>query len=81
MTEAVNFTIMLSFNVLIGLHKVPELLLALLCQKLTGKKGMNMAVSYAVCIFMLSVNLKTYIWMFNEHFLCSSDYRISTCNL
>lgn len=61
MTEAVNFTIMLSFNVLIGLHKVPELLLALLCEELTGKKGM--AISYAVWIFTLSVNPKTYIWM------------------
>lgn len=31
-------TIMLSLYVLSGLHKVPELLLALLCQELTGEK-------------------------------------------
>lgn len=36
MTEALHITIMLSFNVLIGLHKVPELFLALFCQELTG---------------------------------------------
>lgn len=39
MTEAIYITIMLSFYVLIGLHKVPELLLALLCQELTEKEG------------------------------------------
>lgn len=36
--KLVYFTIMLSFYVLIGLHKVPELLLALLCQKLTEEE-------------------------------------------
>lgn len=32
------FTIMLSFYVLIGLHKIPKLLLALLCQELTEEE-------------------------------------------
>lgn len=36
--EQLYFTIMLSFYVLIGLHKVPELLLALLCQELTEEE-------------------------------------------
>lgn len=32
-------TVMLSFDVLIGLHKVPELFLALFCQELTEGEG------------------------------------------
>lgn len=32
---AVYITIMLSFYILVGFHKVPKLLLALLCQELT----------------------------------------------
>lgn len=39
MTEAFYNTIMLSFNVLIGLHKVPELFLALFCQEFTEREG------------------------------------------
>lgn len=35
MSERVYITIMLSFYILIGFHKVPKLLLVLLCQKLT----------------------------------------------
>lgn len=59
MTEAVNFTIMLSFYVLVGLHKVPELLLALLCQELTGEEEdegdsfISCACIYAVCVYRL----------------------------
>lgn len=39
MTEAIYITIMLSFYVLIGLHEVPELLLAFLGQELTKEEG------------------------------------------
>lgn len=39
MTEALHITVMLSFDVLIGLHKVPELFLALFCQEFTEGEG------------------------------------------
>lgn len=50
---------MLSFYVLIGLHKVPELLLALLCQELTEEEEdeggcfISCACIYAVCAYCL----------------------------
>lgn len=40
------FTIVLSFDVLIALNKVPELLLALLCQELTEEEEEDEGNSY-----------------------------------
>lgn len=40
------FTIVLSFDVLIALNKVPELLLALLCQELTEEEEDDEGNSY-----------------------------------
>ena len=45
------FTIMLSFYVLIGLHEVPELLLALLRQELTEEEE-GEGVSFISCAFI-----------------------------
>lgn len=44
------FTIMLPFYVLIGLNKVPELLLTLLCQELTGDKDKDECFIECTCI-------------------------------
>lgn len=57
------FTIMLSFYVLIGLHKVPELLLALLCQELTeeeedeGGSFISCMCIYSVCAYCQCLKL------------------------
>lgn len=57
MTQAADNTIMLSFYVLIGFHKVPELLLALFCQELTKEWRPSWHFNvYFFCLYCLRVN-------------------------
>lgn len=57
MPEVINLTIMLSFYVLIGLYKVPELLLALLCQELTEEEEEDYYI-YLCCLCKLCLNFQ-----------------------